>query len=422
VIYLCCVLVQETAANELSEVLQSRLTDYSQQRSLHHLSAFLSCLAQSRQVNTTAEASDSSAIVFSAQLAHAVLALKPSQLESTVTSSVQYWHNGKVDHLPVIPTEHLQHPVVLARCALQLSETLFSDAVQLQSMLGYTMQVDRVIESAAHICALLNAGFAYVASESGKLLGLLPSRRSMLILNRCSEENIVCSAGNISANRTSQPEEWHMNIPVQLRKRAKDMHRVFRNNVKQTLSLRLNTDLDLAVQRLSDHHAQDCWVGPALQEVWRHMCATAPMQMLIFELWYGDTMIAADYAHPVNRNGVYVATRFFDRSEEYKRLAPGFLLALVETKYLRDLGCKIWDLGTANMCPLMRYKLDLTGEPLSRPQALHELALAAHDNASVATGTGDGSDGDFAGKGACGLSVLTAGVLIHNISIQDILT
>jgi hypothetical protein len=349
-----------------------------------------------------------------------VLALKPSQLETTATSSVQYWDNGKVDHLPVIPTEHLQHPVVLARSALQLSETLFSDAVQLQSMLGYTMQADRVTESAAHICALLNAGFAYVASESGKLLGLLPSRRSMLILNRCREENTVCSAGNISASRTSQPEEWHMNIPVQLRKRAKDMHRVFRNNVKQTLSLRLNTDLDLAVQRLRQHHAQDCWVGPALQEVWRHMCAIAPMQMLIFELWYGDTMIAADYAHPVNSHSVYVATRFFDRSEEYKRLAPGFLLALVETKYLRDLGCKIWDLGTANMCPLMRYKLDLTGEPLSRPQALYELALAAHDNVPVMTGTDD--SGVSAGAGACGLSVLSAGVLIHNISIQDILT
>jgi hypothetical protein len=216
-------------------------------------------------------------------------------------------------------------------------------------------------------------------------------------------------------------------MPPQLLKRAKDMKRVFRNNVKQPLSLRLNSDFDLALQRLREHHAGDCWVGAALESVWRYMCTASPPQMLIFELWYGDTMIAADFAHPVNGTGIYVATRFFDRSEACKRLVPGFLLALVETKFLRDHGCKIWDLGTANLCPLMRYKKDLTGEPLSRPAALYELARAGMDQLR-----GESSQGpDFMGKekmgqedgcAATSLHTLVPGVLVADISLDDLLS
>ena len=36
-------------------------------------------------------------------------------------------------------------------------------------------------------------------------------------------------------------------------------------------------------------------------------------------------------------------------------MMPGFLLALVEIKILKDLGCHLWDLGGVNSCPLMRW-------------------------------------------------------------------
>lgn len=373
-------------------------------------------------------------MAFTAEVCQCILSLKPSQLETAAISSVLQWHNGKVDHLPYLPAECLHSQALLAQCAQRLAETLLFDAVQLHSMLGYTMRPDQVITSAFHICALLDAGFAYVASaEGGKLLGLLPIHRSMLILNRSTTGHLsdavppttdtAPTASGNSKGGTEDTSSWTFAMPQQLRKRAKDMQRIFRNNVKQPLSLRLNTNLDLAVQRLREHHVQDCWVGPALLEVWRHMCTTVPMQMLIFELWCGKTMIAADFAHPVNGNSVYVATRFFDRSEAYKRLAPGFLLALVETKFLRDLGCLVWDLGTANMCPLMRYKLDLTGEPLPRAEAMHELALAAHHGRGQpgGPGTSEGAASPEKGTAEGCLARLTVGVLVDNISVLDIL-
>jgi hypothetical protein len=258
-------------------------------------------------------------------------------------------------------------------------------------------------------------------------MALLPMQRSILILDSpAGTGNVPALAAGCGANGA----EYAFLMPVQLRKRAKDMKRVFRNNVKQPLSLRLNSNFELALQRLREHHAGDCWVGAALEVVWRHMCNASPPQMLIFELWYGETMIAADFAHPVNGNGVYVATRFFDRSEECKRLVPGFLLALVETKLLRDRGCKIWDLGTANMCPLMRYKKDLTGEPLSRPVALFELARAGEERlrADAAVGA-DAVGGETAQKAgaedrceAPSLHSLVPGVLVADISVDDLLS
>ena len=67
---------------------------------------------------------------------------------------------------------------------------------------------------------------------------------------------------------------------------------------------------------------------------------------MIFELYYGDELIAADFGHPTN-NGktVYIATRFYNKCNEIKAIQPGFLLALVEIEYLRKRGCYIWDLG-----------------------------------------------------------------------------
>ena len=39
--------------------------------------------------------------------------------------------------------------------------------------------------------------------------------------------------------------------------------------------------------------------GPALEAVWRHMFRQTPPQLQVFELWYGDELVAADFGHPV---------------------------------------------------------------------------------------------------------------------------
>jgi hypothetical protein len=67
-------------------------------------------------------------------------------------------------------------------------------------------------------------------------------------------------------------------------------------------------------------------------------------------------MIAADVGHAVGYS-VYVATRFSMR--KYKHLQPGFLLALLETKILRDWGFRLWDLGGVDSSPMMSYKLEV---------------------------------------------------------------
>ena len=48
-------------------------------------------------------------------------------------------------------------------------------------------------------------------------------------------------------------------------------------------------------------------------------------QLLIFELWYNNDLIAADFGHPVNNGAsVYIATRFYDRHQiDVKALMPG---------------------------------------------------------------------------------------------------
>ena len=66
-------------------------------------------------------------------------------------------------------------------------------------------------------------------------------------------------------------------------------------------------------------------------------------------------------------------------NEKIKQLQPGFILSFASCKILKDVGCEIWDLGGVDLCPLMRYKIDLTGDPVQRPLAL-ALFRTARDN------------------------------------------
>eukprot|EP01032_Pedospumella_encystans_P020416 gene20416-23189_t len=302
------------------------------------------------------------------ELAQLIYNLKPQGMNMITKSSISNWSPHKIDVTPMLPLECIANPFRLHSCMQQLSETLVMDAISIGSVMGYTLNDNNVAESAAIIASLMEVGIAYVTSESGKLMGLLPMERSLLVLHypaNSDQEMSSRQTNNVwvdtsaatqsTTNATAvTPGSTGTNVPFvipsALRKRSKDMLRVFRNNVKQPLLLRLNTNFELAIQKLHEHHGSDCWVGLALQKVWKCMMQTSPPQLLIFELWYGEEMIAADFAHPVcNGRSVYVATRFNDRSAQYRNLMPGFMLALVVTKYLQEHGCCVWDLGTVNL-------------------------------------------------------------------------
>lgn len=130
------------------------------------------------------------------------------------------------------------------------------------------------------------------------------------------------------------------------------------------------------------------------------MASTTPPQLMIFELYYGETLVAADFAHPIcGGRTVYVATRFSARGHSttsaaggtastlpdhlsssqkkeeeaaIRTMQPGFILALLECRWLQQRGCELWDLGGYNLSPLMQYKLDLAGQPQTRPHGLYE--------------------------------------------------
>jgi hypothetical protein len=92
---------------------------------------------------------------------------------------------------------------------------------------------------------------------------------------------------------------------------------------------------------------------------------------------------------------------------------------------LRDAGCVVWDLGGVNMCPLMRYKLDLTGCPIERMAAMHTLTVARNHRRRGL----DGSDSRVC-TGAettrrvepLGLHLLKPGILVADINYAHLLS
>ncbi len=353
------------------------------------------------------------------------------ELQQHITSlTVETYERGKCSS-SVLPLECINNPARLYACVQKLSETLVSDSIELGSATGYKLNENNIPECASTIMTLLEVGIVYSASDRDVLNGYLPMERSLLVINDPSNfsacgkresdmfdtthypNNVwvdTLTTANAPVCTSTRTSTIPFSIPPALRKRSKEMHRVFRNNVKKPLSLRLNTNFDVAIQKLHEHHGADCWATPALQKVWNYMAQTSPPQLLIFELWYGEEMIAADFAHPVcHGRSVYVATRFNDRSAQYRNLMPGFMLALVVTKYIQQQGCCVWDLGATSSYPLLRYKLDLTGEPLSRPVAQYELMRAHNTSDGVA---------DRANT----MGNLAAGVLISEITTAHLLS
>jgi len=118
---------------------------------------------------------------------------------------------------------------------------------------------------------------------------------------------------------------------------------------------------------------------------------------------------------------VYIATRFFERRIDCSPLMPGFLLALLECRYLQLRGCCQWDLGTANMCPLMRYKLDLTGPPVSRPIALFRLEETKRNFDAVMMGERFAQGNIGTVQQGIDAYIAAVGTIIDSVSLSDLL-
>ena len=138
------------------------------------------------------------------------------------------------------------------------------------------------------------------------------------------------------------------------------------------------------------------------------MAATSPPQLLIFQLYYGDILVAADFAHPISGGKiVYVATRYSARghsstsgfgssmssgqphiadNSDIQTLQPGFILALLECRWLQQQGCQIIDWGGYNSSPLMQYKLELAGDPKLRSDSLYEFQEAEYQGGKSCLG------------------------------------
>ena len=73
-------------------------------------------------------------------------------------------------------------------------------------------------------------------------------------------------------------------LPTPLKKRIKDMKRIFRNKIKKQLSFRLNFDISHAVSLLREHHGVECWVGQELEQV-SSPCANTGAQLNRTGVW-----------------------------------------------------------------------------------------------------------------------------------------
>jgi hypothetical protein len=326
---------------------------------------------------------------------------------------------------PVIPLDLLMNSSQLQNLLSSYSESLLMDSIFIQSIFGYsitpphTEHNDNDNDGALNHVAtqqtcqilqqILDHGVTYVISSSqpsSKLIILFPMQRSMIFLQSISHDKttlIASPSQNIHSDQRVH-EISRKIIPLAFQKRMKDFPRIFRNKLQERrLSFRINSNFDHTVQALIDYHdhtspeeirdgttsppsstSSTCWINSDLVKIWKSLLNQK--KFFIFELWStshgeggdghrgNDVLLAADFAHLSNRgHGVYVATRYHNNETEYKSFQSGYLLASLSCQYLQQRGYVVWDLGGVDMCPLMKYKNDVTGKPYHRAEAFYLL-------------------------------------------------
>jgi hypothetical protein len=204
---------------------------------------------------------------------------KGFELISSSSSLSSLSQSNTIACLPVIPLSAINNNNnnELINLCRYYSECLSMECLNIGSMLGLSLSPQLQQYANNCILKLLNSGFSYVITTSCKIVALLPINRSILCLNSSSLPNLVI-------------------------KRHKDVIRVLKNyhndknNQNEKIQLRLNSNFDLCILKLRQHHSDDCWVGNELEEIWRHMFNI--QTLLIFELWIGSELVAADFSHP----------------------------------------------------------------------------------------------------------------------------
>ena len=114
-----------------------------------------------------------------------------------------------------------------------------------------------------------------------------------------------------------------------------------------------------------------------------------------------------------------------------RTMQPGFILALLECRWLQQRGCELWDLGGYNLSPLMQYKLDLAGQPKMRPHGLYEFRQCLQQSKRKKEDDCAGVDHPWIDIGAeeelettaatLFATVCSGDILIENVKIEDLL-
>jgi len=222
------------------------------------------------------------------------------------------------------------------------SERLLGQVIMLSPTFSYPLGKD-IEKDSNLIMGVLNAGLAYVAS-SGSLVSIFGIWRGVLDLR-----------GSI--------------INRKLHDRVKDLSRILRKAGREysgSISFRINSNFDSALALLRAHH-ESSWISKELEQVWKFMFEQR--QLFFFELWVGESLVGVDAGHfTMHGTSVYIATRAYDPT--FRNIQPGFLLAFVETKFLKDvMKVSLWDLGDYDSNPQMAYKAGVSNI-ISRPEFL----------------------------------------------------
>jgi hypothetical protein len=390
-----------------------------------------------------------------------ILSLKPSDMNSfcalpphIISSPDRIERRSTVASLtytlsyhPVLPLDLLMTSSHLQSALSFYSESLLMDAMFIQSVFGYSIagsEPSSVAQTAQILQQILDNGVTYVISQpSSKLMILFPMQRSMILLRPISE--------GTDSNKQPPPPP-----PLAFQKRMKDFPRIFRNKICQNrLSFRINSNFEYTVQQLREYHsrtigeetsssppplasgaasasAASCWINSDLEMIWKYFIEQKTFY--IFELWLlgspsssssslsqgggDDVLLAADYCHISNKGtGVYVATRYHNNQKEYKTWQSGYLLASLSCQYLQQKGYSLWDLGGVDLCPLMRYKIDVTGKPFHRAEALYllnRIRLQCDDGTST-------QEEKKEEKTMSRIQEIESGNVIENISLEDVM-
>ncbi len=254
-------------------------------------------------------------------------------------------HSLKVAFFPILLLESIQNPSASRFLRNCYTETLAGNGVlMIGSLLGHRTSANSPKSNAEIIHGIVSSGFGYAgAGSGGPIVALHGHRRACIFLQE--EEKIIHDA---------------------LLARRKDCCRQLRKMARECplnrLQFRANFgEISNACKLLREHHRDSNWADLNIEAAWNVLKEEKKFCVLELHLIEEgeegrekkSMLIAADFCHLICGGSVYVATRFSDRKS---KLSPGFFLALLSCKILKNLKYSVWDLGQTDSNPMMNYK------------------------------------------------------------------